>query len=110
MLTPPEKRQDEEAARARWLDAQQERRALAASLSQPGSGYGDPEARLQDEHHLRVATEAAEDLLREYQDLVRARTDAEMLTLQRSMTRATWASVVIALATVTVAVAALILA
>jgi hypothetical protein len=46
-----------ELARKRWLDASEYASKLSSELFQPGSGYGDPDARLQDEHRLRSAKE-----------------------------------------------------
>lgn len=60
---------DVEAARAKWLAASEVALKLSAELFQPGSGYGDPEARAQDEHRLESARLDAERLFREYHDL-----------------------------------------
>ena len=84
------------AARSRWLVSSEQASKLSADLFQPGSGYGDPDARLADEHRLRSAKEDAECLFREYFDLDRQRIDSEMLKLQRSQRLATWASFAVA--------------
>lgn len=84
---------------------------LAAELFQPGTGYGDPEARAADEHRLQSARLDAERLFREYYDLDRRDMELKMLDLQRSLRLATWASfavaVVVGLATVISTVIAL---
>lgn len=85
-----------EAARSRWLSANEQASSLAAELFQPGSGYGDSEARLQDEHRLQTARHEAERLFREYHDLERQDTEAKMLVLQQSQRLATWASFAVA--------------
>jgi len=104
-------RGDVEAARARWLRASEHVSQLAAELFQPGSGYGDPEARAADEHRLQSARHDAERLFREYYDLDRRDTEIKMLALQRSQRLATWASsavaAVVGLATVVSTVVAL---
>jgi len=87
-----------EEAKGRWQAASIEASKLASTLFQPGSGYGDPEARLADEHKLRTAKDEAERLYREFNDLDRNLIDQEMLSLQRSQKRATWASFVVAAA------------
>ena len=84
------------AARARWLEASQRASQLAAELFQPGSGYGDPDARQADEHRLQSAREDAERLFREYHDMDRRWLEFEMLQLQRSQRLATWASFAVA--------------
>lgn len=81
-----------ELARERWLVASEYASKLSSELFQPGSGYGDPEARLNDEHRLQSAKEEAERLFREYYELDRKRIEGQMLKLQRSQTLATWAS------------------
>ena len=85
-----------EAARQRWLTASDHASGLAAELFQPGSGYGDPDARLQDEHRLQTARHEAERLFREYHDIGRQDTESKMLDLQRSQRLATWASFAVA--------------
>ncbi len=99
------------AARSRWLKATEHTSRLAAELFQPGSGYGDPEARLTDEHRLQSAKDEAERLFREYHDLDRQHMESEMLELQRSQRLATWASfavaAVVGLATIVSTVVAL---
>ena len=101
-----------EAARSRWIEASEGASQLAADLFQPGSGYGDPEARSQDEHRLQSARNKAERLFREYHDLDRRDMEARMLELQRSQRLATWASfvvaVVVGLATVVSTIIALV--
>lgn len=85
-----------EAARARWLDASRAASRLAADLFQPGSGYGDPDARAADEHRLESARLDAERLFREYHDIDRREMELKMLELQRSQRLATWASFAVA--------------
>ena len=87
---------DVETARAKWLSASECASQLAAELFQPGSGYGDPEARSADEHRLRSARRDAERLFREYHDLDRRDIESRMLELQRSQRLATWASFTVA--------------
>lgn len=84
-----------ETARAKWLSASEQASRLAAELFQLG-GYGDPEARLQDEHRLQNARHEAERMFREYHDLERQDTESKMLELQRSQRLATWASFAVA--------------
>ena len=43
--------------------------SLRPELFQPGSGYGNPDARAQDEHRLQTAKHNAERLFQEYHDL-----------------------------------------
>lgn len=85
-----------EAARSRWLQASQAASKLAAELFQPGSGYGDPDARAADEHRLESARIDAERLFREYHELDRRDMELKMLELQRSQRLATWASFAVA--------------
>ena len=85
-----------EGARLRWREASERASRLAAELFQPGSGYGDPEAKAQDEHRLQSARLDAERLFREYHDLDRRDMEYKMLELQRSQRLATWASFVVA--------------
>jgi hypothetical protein len=85
-----------EAARAKWLAASEAASKLAAELFQPGSGYGDPDARAADEHRLQSARLDAERLFREYHDLDRREMELKMLDLQRSQRLATWASFAVA--------------
>jgi hypothetical protein len=85
-----------EAARARWLEATEAASRLAAELFQPGSGYGDPDARSADEHRLQSARLEAERFFREYHDLDRRDLELKMLALQRSQQLATWASFAVA--------------
>jgi hypothetical protein len=91
-------------ARARWLEASDRASQLAAELFQPGSGYGDPDARVADEHRLQSARLGVERLFREYNDLDRRDIESKLLDLQRSQRLATWASfaaaAVVGLATV----------
>lgn len=89
-------RSDIELARVRWLDASHRASLLAAKLFQPGSGYGDPDARRADEHRLESARLDAERLFNEYHDLDRREIDRKMFELQRSQRLATWASFAVA--------------
>lgn len=83
-------------ARSRWLAASERASSLAAELFQPGSGYGDPDARIADMHRLDSTRAEAERLFREYHDLDRQHIQSEMLELQRSQRLATWASFAVA--------------
>jgi hypothetical protein len=87
-----------EAARLAWLNARSAASCLANELFQPGSGYGDPFAQKHDEHRLQTAKEEAEQRFREYYDLDRQKMEEQMLKLQRSQHRATWASFAVAVA------------
>jgi hypothetical protein len=87
-----------EQARCCWIAASDQAAALAAELFQLGSGYGCPEAEMQDRHRLETARSEAERRLREYQDLERQYTQHQILQLQRSQQRATWASFCVAAA------------
>ncbi|GJL66957.1 MAG: hypothetical protein NPIRA05_19280 [Nitrospirales bacterium] len=83
-------------ARSQWLAASQNVSHLGAELFQPGSGYGDPEERRNDEYRLQFAKDEAERLFREYHALDRSYIEDEMLKLQRSQRLATWASFAVA--------------
>lgn len=87
---------DVEAARKKWLAASEQASQLASELFQSGSGYGDPDARAQDEHRLQTARYNAERLFQEYYDLDRRDIELKMLQLQRSQRLATWASFAVA--------------
>jgi hypothetical protein len=104
-------RKDTNEARSRWLLASAHASKLSSELFQPGSGYGDPDAREADLHRLQSAKDDAERLFREYQDLDKTRIENEMLALQRSQSLATWASfsvaAVVGIATVVSTVIAL---
>jgi len=95
-MSPATHNSDVEAARARWLAASQEASKLATELFQPGSGYGDPDARAADKHRLEAARLNAERLFREYYDLDRREMELKMLELRRSQRLATWASFAVA--------------
>lgn len=56
-------------ARDKWAFASELASRLAAELFQPGSGYGDLDARMQDEYRLQSARHETERLFREYNDL-----------------------------------------
>jgi len=90
------RRERMENAYRRWLDASEEASSLSSELFQPGSGYGDPEARTQAVHKLDSARREAERLFREYNELYRRLMEGEMLALQRSQRTATWASFFVA--------------
>lgn len=79
-----------EQARIRWLNASESASSIASELFHLGSGYGDPEARNQDEHRLQSARHEAERLFCEYHDLDRREMDAKLLELQKSQRLATW--------------------
>ena len=100
-----------EEARAGWLEANQVVQKLSSELFQPGSGYGDPDARTADQHRLESARQEAERCFQEYHDLDRKSLQNEMLILQRSQQLATWASfavaAVVGLATVVSTIVAL---
>jgi hypothetical protein len=68
-------------ARSRWLAASESASHLATKLFQPGSGYGDPDARRADEHRLQTAKDEAERLFREYYDIDKRHIESEMLKL-----------------------------
>ncbi len=89
--------QEVDKARDRWEVANEEALKLSAMLFQPGSGYGDPDARKDDEQRLISARHEAEVRYREFQDLDRRNLDLKMLALQRSQRSATWASFAVAL-------------
>jgi hypothetical protein len=95
-VTPPNAPLEE--FRSRWIDAADQASALSVELFQSGSGYGCPEAEMQDRHRLETARCEAERRFREYEDLERARTQREMLRLQRSQQLATWGSFCVAAA------------
>lgn len=96
MIQPQKLNNDVEAARAKWLSASERASQLSAELFQPGSGYGDPEARTADEHHLQSARHDVERFFREYHDLDRRDIELKMLQLQRSQRLATWVSFTVA--------------
>jgi len=96
MTQSPPGNNDVEAAGARWLSASESASQLAAELFQPGSGYGDPEARAADEHRFQSARNDAERFFQEYHDLDRRDIELKMLELQRSQRLATWASFAVA--------------
>ena len=79
-------------AREKWIIASQKASALGNELFQPGSGYGDPDARIDDEKRLETARLEAERLFREYYDLDKQTIEFEMLKIQKSQRLATWAS------------------
>lgn len=87
---------DVESARKKWLAASEQASQLSAALFQPGSGYGDPDAKAQDEHRLQTARQNADRLFQEYHDLDRHDMELKMLELQRSQRLATWASFAVA--------------
>lgn len=89
---------DVEIARKHWMEASVRASALAEELFQPGSGYGDPEARLQDEHHLQTAKYEAERLFQTYHDVAQRQNEEKLLQLQTSQHLATWASFAVAFA------------
>ena len=96
MTQPQESKNDVETARTRWLSASERATQLASELFQPGSGHGDPQAQLADEHRLQSARNDAECFFREYHDLDRRDIECKMLELQRSQRLATWASFAVA--------------
>jgi hypothetical protein len=96
MAKPHVTSNDVEAARARWSSASERASQVAEELFQPGSGYGDPDARATDEHRLQSARLEAERFFREYHDLDRRDMELKILELQRSQRLATWASFAVA--------------
>lgn len=98
-------------AHQRWWAASNRASVLAEELFQAGSGYGDPEARHQDEHRLHTARHEADRMFREYSDIAQRDTEAKLLQLQQSQRLATWASfavaAVVGVATIVTAVVAL---
>jgi hypothetical protein len=89
MVQLGESNNDVETARARWLSASERASQLADELFQPGSGYGDPEARTADEHRLQSIRHEAERFFREYHDLYKRDMELKLLELQRSQRLAT---------------------
>jgi len=85
-----------EEARVRWLEASERASQLAVNLFQPGSGYGDPDAKASDEHRLHSIRHDAERLFREYHDLDRREMETQLYELQSSQRLATWASFAVA--------------
>jgi outer membrane murein-binding lipoprotein Lpp len=85
-------------ARQKWYGASERASSIAQEMHQPGTGYGDPEALLQAEHHLNSARFEADRLFRDYDSLERQLTGEKMLALQASQRLATWASFAVALA------------
>ena len=81
-----------DAARQRWSQASADAASFAAGLFQPGSGYGDPDALLQDQHRLESLRAEAERLFREYQEIDRRLIGHQMMELQRSQRLAAWCS------------------
>lgn len=96
MTKPQETNSDIQTIRSRWIEASERASKLAAELFQPGSGYGDPDARAADEHRLQTARHDAERLFHEYHDLDRREMERQILALQRSQRLATWASFAVA--------------
>ena len=96
MAKPRDRNNDVEASRERWLSASERAPQLAAELFQPGSGYGDPDARTADEHRLQSVRHDSERFFREYHDLDRRDMELKLLALQRSQRLATWASFTVA--------------
>lgn len=92
MVYPVDSSNDVQAVRARWLSASERASQLAAELFRPDSGYGDPEARIADEHRLQSARHDAERFFREYHDLDRRDMELKLLKVQHSQRLATWAS------------------
>jgi len=85
-------------ARSKWLKADEKVSQFEKSLFQEGSGYGDSEARRQDEHRLQSSREEARRSFQVYNDLARQDLELKMLHLQRSQQKATWASFTVAVA------------
>lgn len=83
--------EDPEIVRSNWLAASKRASDLADQLFQPGTGYGDPDARDQDVHKLETARFEADRLFHEYDELERRNTARQLLEIQRSQQRAKWA-------------------
>ena len=98
MNTQPELEEQVQQARKEYHDSYERAASMALELCQPGDGYGNPEARLQDEHKLNSARFEADRLFRHYEALDRQLTGNKMLALQSSQKLATWASFAIAFA------------
>ena len=96
MTKAPAIANDVEAARKKWLAASEQASKLSAELFQPGSGYGDPDAKAQDEHRLQTARRNTERFFQEYHDLDRRDMELKILELPRSQSLATWASFAVA--------------
>lgn len=96
MTKSPAMANDVGAARKKWRAASEQASQLAAELFQPGSGYGDPDARAQDEHRLQSARHNVDRLFQEYHDIDRREMELKMFELQRSQRLATWASFAVA--------------
>jgi hypothetical protein len=97
MIKSSEIANDVKTARKKWLAASELASQLADELFQPGSGYGDPDARVQDEHRLQTLRHDADRLFQKYHELDRREMELKMLEIQRSQRLATWASFVVAL-------------
>jgi len=87
---------DHNAARERWMAASNHASVLASQMHQSGSGYGDPDARMQDEHQLQSVRHDVERFFREYDDLAQKDMEQKLLEVQRSQRLATWASFAVA--------------
>jgi len=81
-----------ETARKKWLAASKAASQLANKLFQQGSGYGDPDARLQAEYRVQTARHDVDSLFQEYHDIYRHEMEMKMLEIHRSQRLATWAS------------------
>lgn len=90
-------RSEVDEAHARWRSASASASKLGAELFAPGSGYGDPDALMADQHRVQAAKDEAERLFQDYDALSRRFSDERMLALHRSQHRATWASFTVAL-------------
>jgi len=85
-----------DVAREKWFLAKESAVKFAASIHQTGSGYGDPEARLNDDHQLQTLRYEAERLFIEYQEICSQETNKKLIKLQKSQSIATWASFAVA--------------
>ncbi|MCG6478126.1 hypothetical protein K6U43_00565 [Vibrio parahaemolyticus] len=87
---------DVTSARENWINASSRAAQMAEDMYQPGSGYGDPQAEIQDRYRVETAKNEAHRLMLEYHDLDRRLMDIKINQLQKSQTIATWASFTVA--------------
>lgn len=73
-----------EQARNDWMKAVEQAGEIGSELFQPGSGYGDPEAKEQDLHRLNEARLHADRMYKVYLDIDRAASEAQAKRMQKS--------------------------